>query len=354
MNYTETFSAAAKMPTVRAVLANAAHQDWEIEHIDMKSAYLNAELKETVYMKAPRGVLKPGQEGKVLRLKKGLYGLKQAGRGWYLEMSRVFMKELGFKRSAVDHSVFYQHDGKTHMIVVVATDDMAVTSKRGEDARKFKSDIKREITDNGPIKWFLGFKIKHDRKAKTIAINQCTYIELMVEKFRLTNAKPVSTPMDPGSQFSIDQCPSSLNQAAKMRGVPYSEAIGSMLWPVVVSRPDAAFAIGVLFQFIQNLGQAHWEGLKRVINYLGHMKNLWLTFGGTKESLVEGFCDADWAGQKHRHSISGFSFHYGVGAVSWSSKKQNIIALSSTEAEYVAQTHAAKEAIWLQSFISEI
>jgi Reverse transcriptase (RNA-dependent DNA polymerase) len=129
VNYTKTFSAAAKMPTVHAVLANAAHQDWEIEHVDVKSTYLNAELKETIYMKAPRGVLKPGRERKVLRLKKGLYGLKQAGRGWYLEMSRVFVKELGFTRSAIDHSVFYQRDGETHVIVAVATDDMAVTSK---------------------------------------------------------------------------------------------------------------------------------------------------------------------------------------------------------------------------------
>ena len=107
VNYTETFSAAAKMLTVRAVLANTAEQDWEIEHVDVKSAYINAPLKETVYMKAPHGVLKAGQEGKVLRLLKGLYGLKQAGRGWYQEMSRVFMKDLGFKHSAADHSVFY-------------------------------------------------------------------------------------------------------------------------------------------------------------------------------------------------------------------------------------------------------
>lgn len=125
----------------------------------------------------------------------------------------------------------------------------------------------------------------------------------------------------------MDQCPTSLSQSAKMHGVPYSEAIGSVLWPVVVSRPDAAYAVGVLSQFIQNPGPAH--------------------FGGRKETLVEGFCDADWASQKHRHSISGFSFHFGVGAVSWSSKKQNIVSLSSTEAEYVAQTHAAKEAILL-------
>ena len=118
--------------------------------------------------------------------------------------------------------------------------------------------------------------------------------------------------------------------------MPYSEAIGSVLWPVVVSRPDAAYAVGILSQFIQNLGPAHWEGVKRVINYLGSTKDLWLTFGGGREGAVEGFCDADWASQKHRHSISGFSFHYGAGAVSWSSKKQPVVSLSSTEAEYVA------------------
>ena len=356
VNYTETFSAAAKMPTVRAVLANAAHQDWEIEHVDVKSAYLNAPLKETIYMKAPRGVLKPGQEGKVLRLLKGLYGLKQAGRGWYLEMTRVFIKELGFERSAIDHSVYYRKKGEEHTIVAVATDDMALTSKRAKDAEIFKSEIRKfwDITDHGPIQWFLGFEIKRDREARTLAINQRAYIEGMVEKFQLTQAKPVSTPMDPGAQFSVDQCPSSLNQRSKMLGVPYGQAIGSVLWPVVVSRPDAAYAVGVLSQFIQNPGQAHWEGVKRVISYLGSTKDLWLTFGGRKETLIEGFCDADWASQKHRHSISGFSFHYGVGAISWSSKKQGVVSLSSTEAEYVAQTHAAKEGIWLRSFIKEI
>jgi hypothetical protein len=160
--------------------------------------------------------------------------------------------------------------------------------------------------------------------------------------------------MDSGSQFFIDQCLTLLNQIARMRGAPYSKAIGSALWPIVVSCPDAAFVIGVLSQFIQNPGPAHWEGLKRVINYLGCTKNLWLTFGGKKNTLVEGFCDSDWASQKHRHSISGYSFHFGIRAVTWSWKKQNIIALSSTEAEYIVQTHAAKEAIWLWSFISEV
>ena len=131
-------------------------------NIDVKSAYLNTPLKEIIFMKPPRGVLKLGQEGKVLRLLKGLYGLKQAGRGWYLEMSRVFTKELEFKWSQVDHSVFYRQVGKEHTIVTVATDNMAVTSKRNINTEIFKTRIKRfwEITDHGPIKWFLGFEIR--------------------------------------------------------------------------------------------------------------------------------------------------------------------------------------------------
>src|ERR1700733_11996822 len=123
---------------------------------------------------------------------------------------------------------------------------------------------------------------------------------------------------------------------------------------MVILRLDAAFAVGILSQFIQNPGKVHWEALKCLIVYLGCTKNLWLTFGGHGKTILEGFCDADWAGQKHRHSISGYSFHMGVGAVTWSSKKQNIVALSSTEAEYIAQTHVAKEILWLCTFIGEI
>src|SRR5882762_4938951 len=356
VNYTETFSAAAKMPSVRVVLANAAEQDWEIHHVDINSAYLNAPLKETVYMKPPRGVLKPGQEGKVCRLLKGLYGLKQAGRGWHQELTKVFITDLGFKRSAVDHSVFIRQTPDEHSIVAVATDDMAITSKRMMDVEKFKSELRRywEISDKGELSWFLGFEVKRNRAARTISINQRAYIDAMLDKFRLTNTKPVATPMETGAQLSKDQGPSTLSQENRMRGIPYAEAIGCALWPVVISRPDAAFAIGILSQFIQNPGLAHWEALKRVIVYLGSTKDFWLTFGGRTKIFTQGFCDADWASQKDRHSISGYCYHIGQGTISWSSKKQQIVALSTTEAEYIAQSHAAKEALWLRTFIGEL
>jgi len=138
-------------------------------------------------------------------------------------------------------------------------DDMAVMLKWMEVGKKFKSDTSKfwEITDNRPIKWFLGFQIKCDRMARTISINQHAYIKSMVERFELTNAKPISTPMVTGMQFSIEQGPSTVNQAARMRGVPYAEAISSVLWPVVISRPDEAHTVGILSQFIQNPGPPH-------------------------------------------------------------------------------------------------
>ena len=139
-----------------------------------------------------------------------------------------------------------------------------------------------------------------------------------------------------------------------MLKVLYSKAIGSVLWPVVVSQPDTAYAIGILSQFIQNPGPVHWEALKRVISYLGTTKDHWLTFGGKDEGKIRGYCDANWASQHHWHSISGFLFHFGKGAVSWSLKKQAVIALSSTEAKYILQTHAAKEAVWLRNFVVEL
>ena len=136
-----------------------------------------------------------------------------------------------------------------------------------------------------------------------------------------------------------------------MKGVPYCEAIGLILWPTVVLRLDTAYAVGILLQFMQNPGQAHWEAVKGVISYLGSTKELWLTFGGKGQVELEGYCESDWASQPHHHSISGFTFHYGQGTVLWSLKKQGIITLSSTKAEYIAETHASKEAIWLKTFV---
>ena len=155
-----------------------------------------------------------------------------------------------------------------------------------------------------------------DRKSRTISINQQVYIDSIVEKFKLTSVKQVATPMEANALFLTQQSPSSLNQVEHMKGVPYSKAIGLILWATVVSQLDTAYMVGVLSQSIQNPGPAHWEGVRRVISYLGSMKELWLTFGRKKEVLLEGYSDSDWASHMCRHSISSYSFNYGCGVVS--------------------------------------
>jgi hypothetical protein len=354
VNYDETFSSAAKMPTVRVMLADAAQRDLEIHQIDIKSAYLNAPLEEVVYMHPPKRYLKLGQEGMVCQLLKCLYGLKQAGRGWYQEMSGAF-EQIGFSKSGVDHSLFVRHSETEQTAVAVATDDMAIAATSIDAVCRFKTEISQffDITDLGEIHWFLSFEIRRDHVARTISINQRSYIEAMADKFGQTNAKPIYLPMLPGEVFSRDQSPVTPSQHFAMRNVPYAEGIGHVLWPVMVTRPNTLCAVGILAQFVQNPGMAHWNALMRVIAYLNTTKDYWLTFRhGTTQ--LEGYSDADWASQTHRHSISGYAFHMGDGAVTWSSKKQAIVALSSTEAEYMAQTHAAKELIWMRTILGEL
>ena len=159
--------------------------------------------------------------------------------------------------------------------------------------------------------------------------------------------------MDPSAPLSKSQSPSKIEDITKMKNVPYREAVGSLMYAAMGTRPDIAFATSTVAQFSDNPGWAHWEAVKRIYRYLKGTKDLVLTYGGDKRGL-EGYVDADGASQEHRRAISGYVFMVDGGAVSWSSKKQELVTLSTAEAEYVAQTHAAKEAIWLRRLLTEI
>ena len=205
----------------------------------------------------------------------------------------------------------------------------------------------------GDLHWFLGMEIKHDRAMCTISINQCTYIEGMATKFGLTNAKPVYVPMFPGKTLSHDQSPSTSAESQEMSKIPHGNMIGHVVWPVMISRPDAVFATVILSQFVSNPGPAHVKALKCLILYLYTTRKCWLTFGG-KDVKILAYTDADYAQQANHHSISGYCLIFGAGAISWSSKKQNIVTLSSSEAEYVRHTNAAKEILWIRNFWAKI
>jgi len=173
IDFNEMFAAVAKLPSVRAVLANAASQGWEIHQIDIKNAYLNAELSETIYMRPLPGCLKPGQEGKVCRLIKCLYGTRQAGFEWY-ETLHEFFVEIRFTRSAVDHAVFFRHEGEFSSVVSVSMDDMAISGNTIKSINWVKGEFKKrfEISDLGEIKCLLGLEVKYNKAACTLSISQ--------------------------------------------------------------------------------------------------------------------------------------------------------------------------------------
>ena len=203
-----------------------------------------------------------------------------------------------------------------------------------------------KLSDLGAIYWLLGIKVTRDLLNQTISLSQHAYINSILLRFNFTDLKPSEVPMDPSTPLTKAQSPTKLADIARMKNIPYREAVGSLMYAAMGTRPDIAFAVSTVAQFSDNPGWAHWEAVKRIFRYLRGTQNLELVYGGERQGLV-GYTDADGASQEHRWAISGFVFLVDGGAVTWSPKKQELVTLSTTEAEYVAATHAAKEAIWI-------
>ena len=353
VDYYETYSPVVRLASLRTICALAARNNWPIHQMDVDNAYLNASLQEPIYMKQPDGYYQ-GTNQHVLLLKKCLYGLKQSGREWYKCLSTA-LSSIGFQKSCSDAAVFFRHGEKGHAIIGVAVDDLTITAPNLSIIQGIKDNLNDifKMKDLGEIHWLLNLKIERDFTDKSISISQETYIDKIVKKFNLQDAKDCATPLDPNIKLSKDQCPDSDEEKKTMAKIPYRQAIGSLMWATVATRPDIAFAVSVLSQFLENPGRVHWEAVKRVLRYLKSTKNKKLILGKRTEGLV-GQADADWASQDHCHSISAYIFQIDGGPISWSCNKQAIVALSSTEAEFIALTHATKEAMWMKNFITEV
>jgi transposase InsO family protein len=356
VDYYETYAPVAKLASFRLLLAIAARNSWPVDTFDFDSAYLNSVLgeNEVIYLEQPIGHETKDRRQWVWKLNKTLYGLKQGAKNWYEALYKA-LRELGFERTDADHGVFFKKIGKDIIILAVHVDDCMVTGSSTPEINTFKVDMNKKyrLTDSGPANWLLGIKISRDLANKTISLSQHAYIEAIITRFNFDDLKPSAIPIDPSVPLSKSQSPSKLEDIAKMKNVPYREAVGSLMYAAMGTRPDIAFATSTVAQFSDNPGWVHWEAVKKIFRYLLGTKKLELVYGGERRGLV-GYVDADGASQEHRRAISGYVFMVDGGAVSWSSKKQELVTLSTTEAEYVAQTHAVKEAIWLRSLITDL
>jgi hypothetical protein len=214
-----------------------------------------------------------------------------------------------------------------------------------------KSLTKRfEMTDLGECSFYLGMEIKRDRRNKTIWLSQKGYLSKVLADFKMKDSKPAATPMD------VSKLPAATEQDHSSEGDKhwYSSAIGSLMYLMLSTRPDIAFAVSCLSRFMAKPTSAHMTAVKRVFQYLNGTQDLELVYCGDMQPLM-GYTDADWAGDlTTQHSTSGYIFNLGSGAISWSSKQQPTVALSSCEAEYMGETQATKEAIWLRQLLGEL
>ena len=263
---------------------------------------------------------------------------------------------IGFRKSMADSAVFYVHVGDDIVILFIHVNDTMITGSSSRLIDEYERRIGNifAITHLGPVSCLLGLAITCDCSKQTLHLSQEAYINSIIHHFNLEDAKSMSTPIDSNTRLTKENCPTSVEDKQEMKGVPYRELIGALNWVAVGTRPDIAFVVSQLAQFLKNLGRVHWEAAKRVVRYLKSTKGLKLTYGGGQKHGFEGYLDADGALQDHRHAISDFAVLVNGGAISWMSKKQELVTLSTMEAEYVGATHTAKELIWFRRLIAKI
>lgn len=350
IDYSETYSPVANFSIIRFMLAITAMFGWHTRHLDIKCAYLNGKLEEELYMSVPP--LYKVEEGKVVKLKRPIYGLKQSGRNWNTEID-VFLTKNGFKRLRSSSCVYCKG---CWTILVIYVDDIFAFSRKKATLREIIQLIKNEYEtrDLGEITYALGVKIQRNELGD-IQLSQKAYIESMLSKFGLEECRTTATPLEHGLRMSKEDGPKSPTEIEEMTKVPYRQLIGSLMHLALYTRPDIMYAVTKLSQYNTNPGRIHWAQAKHILRYLSGTKDYALQYRASQGPTIQIYSDADWAGDlDDRHSYSGMVVTMGQNVIHWKSMKQKSITTSSMEAEYVALSLGVREAMWIQMFIAEL
>jgi len=344
LDFTETFASVVKPMSYKAIFALAAAYDWEIEQMDVKTAFLYGDIEEDVWVELPTGC---GVSGSV-KLNKALYGLKQSPRVWYNTLA-TYLATLGFKPLDADASVFCK-DGT---IIAIYVDDLLLASESVEDIKSLKEalNVRFKMSDLGACHFYLGMEVIRDRPRRQLRLSQEAYLQKVLTDHGMENCNGVQTPMETSSRL-VPADPD--YQADRAFRTKYQSAVGSLMYAMLGTRPDIAYAVSVVSRFASNPNTTHMNAVKRILKYLKETIHLGLVYHGSLQPLI-GYTDSDFAGDPHtRRSTSGYVFNLGSAAISWSSKRQATVSLSSCEAEYIGQTNATKEAVWLQAFLRQL
>ena len=349
-DYDETFCPVVRHESIRTLIALAVQDGLKLHQMDITTAFLNGELKEEVYMKQPEGFIVKGQEDLVCRLKRSIYGLKQSGRCWNNTLDEE-LKKMGFVQSAGDPCIYIASEGEV-CIVAVYVDDIIIGAKTDDRILQIKRDLRKRFKakDMGELHHFLGMKIIQNQNSGEVWISQPAYTQDILEKFHMVDAKPVSTPFDASSKLM-----NAVDDSDVVDTELYQSAVGSLLYLSVATRPDIAFAVSNVAKYCARPTKQHWIAVKRIMRYLKGTLNHGLCYTLSHNTQCVGFSDADFAGDiDDRKSTSGYMFQMSGAAISWRSKKQACVALSTAEAEYIALASAGQEAVWIRQLLSDM
>jgi hypothetical protein len=355
VDYNETFAPVVKLPTLRTILALVAANDLEVLQLDVKTAFLYGHLDEEIYMRQPEGYVLEGRENEVCRLIKSIYGLKQAPRAWNIELNDAISGYV-LIRSEEDQCLYYRRQGEDWLAALFFVDDAFICGTSQTAIEDFANHLRKKFEIRIlPAERFLGLTINRNRNKKELSISQPDYVDSLIKKFRMENCHPRGTPAEPGQRLCSEMAPNNEKDVEKMKKVPYQKAVGALLYLSTTTRPDIAYSVSKVAQFSQNPGILHWTAVKRIFRYLAGTRNYGIVFSPKEEGGVTGFTDADLGGDvDDRKSTSGCVFLCHGGATSWFSRKQECTSISTTEAEFVAGSEAAKEATWIRALLKEI
>jgi hypothetical protein len=354
VDYDQTYASVVRATSIRAIFALAALYDHEVQQIDFVAAYLNSDLEEDIYMKQPTGYVQKGKEHLVHKVTKALYGLKQSARAWEKRL-KSFLIKLGFKPLQSDNSVLVKGDIRTGLTITVHVDDVKLIGSNrqamSETIDKLKTEFK--IKDLGNIRHYLGMEIKRDRTKRTITLSQKAYIEKILDRYGYgRRGRGAKTPMVTGQQ--LEAFHGTASQASRQE---FIVQLGAVMYAMVITRPDIAFPVSTLAQHANNPGPEHRKALQRIFLYLRATLDYCIVLGGVEDDQIEltGYTDASYAEDPDtRRSTGAYIFTLNGGPICWTSKRQPTVALSSTEAEYMAMCQAMREATWLRQLLTEL
>lgn len=352
-DYDQVFAPVVRQTTFRILLSIASQEKYIVHHFDAKTAFLNGNLKEVIYMRQPPGFEENLENNLVCLLKKSLYGLKQAAKSWNDAIHDLLLS-LNFQQSKADICFYKKKFNEEWCFLLIYVDDFVVVAKSKEIVNKVKEEIsaRYEIQDLGEIKYYLGIEVSRDSDG-IFNVNQENYIRKLVKEFGLEKAKNSRVPMN----MNYGKSDSTTEDNFLLSNKNYQKLIGCLLYISLNTRPDIAASVAILAQKTSQPKQLDWDELKRVLKYLKGTAHYKLALGKLNftEEKFYGYADANWAEDKtDRKSNSGYVFFVNGAIVSWACRKQRCVALSSTEAEFISLSEACQEAFWIRQLLEDM